>query len=108
MPSAYLDAYDSSGHPSRGTPPRPGADHLAGSPVNKAGLPAEEAVIYLRVSDPKQMATGTDYDPEGNSIPTQRRVTTSKADDMGVPVVQEYVEPGAQPPASTSGLSSSR
>ena len=54
----------------------------------------DEAVLYLRVSDKKQMNTDADYDPEGNSIPTQRRYANTKAGDLGVQVLREYVEPG--------------
>ncbi len=54
----------------------------------------DEAVLYLRVSDKKQMNTDADFDPEGNSIPTQRRHANTKAGDLGVQVIREYVEPG--------------
>ncbi|WP_407923396.1 recombinase family protein [Actinomadura rubteroloni] len=54
----------------------------------------EEAFLYLRVSSKKQMDTDADFDPEGNSIPTQRRIAQAKADAMGVTVADEYVEPG--------------
>ena len=50
------------------------------------------AVLYLRVSDPKQV--NTDYDPEGNSIPAQRKACTALAKELGLRVVDEYVEPG--------------
>ncbi len=51
-----------------------------------------KAVLYLRVSDPKQV--NTDYDPEGNSIPAQRKACTQLAGELGLTVVEEYVEPG--------------
>jgi site-specific DNA recombinase len=50
------------------------------------------AVIYLRVSTPSQV--NTDYDPEGISIPAQRSACEHKAEQMGVDIVDEYVEPG--------------
>lgn len=50
------------------------------------------AVLYLRVSTTGQVET--DYDPEGISIPAQRAACTRKAEQMGVTVVGEYVEPG--------------
>nr|WP_169731957.1 recombinase family protein [Glycomyces arizonensis] len=49
-------------------------------------------MLYLRVSDPKQV--NTDYDPEGNSIPAQRKACTELAGQLGLTVVEEYVEPG--------------
>ncbi|MGQ4272198.1 hypothetical protein [Nocardiopsis changdeensis] len=65
----------------------------------------DEAVLYLRVSDKKQMNTDADYDPEGNSIPTQRRYANTKAGDLGVQVFREYVEPGRS--ATSTAKSSS-
>ncbi|WP_156926045.1 hypothetical protein [Glycomyces arizonensis] len=53
---------------------------------------AGRAVLYLRVSDPKQV--NTDYDPEDNSIPAQRKACAALAADLGLTVVDEYVEPG--------------
>ena len=50
------------------------------------------AVLYLRVSTVSQVKT--DYDPEGISIPAQRLACQRKAEQMGVEVVDEYVEPG--------------
>lgn len=54
--------------------------------------PATRAVIYLRVSSASQV--NTDYDPEGISIPAQRIACQRKADQLGLTVVDEYVEPG--------------
>ena len=47
----------------------------------------------------RQLADGhrqvqTDYDPEGISIPAQRAACLRKAEQMGVTVTDEYVEPG--------------
>src|SRR5689334_4267610 len=50
------------------------------------------AVLYLRVSTVGQVQT--DYDPEGISIPAQRQACRRKAQQMGVMVLDEYVEPG--------------
>jgi site-specific DNA recombinase len=50
------------------------------------------AVLYLRVSTPSQVHT--DYDPEGISIPAQRVACQRKAEQMGLTVVGEYMEPG--------------
>lgn len=52
----------------------------------------KRAVVYLRVSSPGQVQT--DYDPEGLSIPAQRRKCLRRAKELGVAVVDEYVEPG--------------
>jgi DNA invertase Pin-like site-specific DNA recombinase len=49
-------------------------------------------VLYLRVSTPSQVKT--DYDPEGISIPAQRDACSRKAAQMGVEIIDEYVEPG--------------
>ncbi len=54
----------------------------------------KRAIYLLRVSDPKQMHTATDIDPEGISIPTQRACCDVKAKELGVIKVGEYVEPG--------------
>lgn len=55
---------------------------------------AEKAVLYLRVSSKKQIDTAVDIDPDGNSIATQREVSTRKADNIGAIVAREFVEPG--------------
>nr|WP_307850156.1 recombinase family protein [Saccharopolyspora sp. HNM0986] len=49
-------------------------------------------MIYLRVSSNRQV--GRDYDPEGISIPAQREACHRKAEQLGLAVVDEYVEPG--------------
>ena len=54
--------------------------------------PGTRAVIYLRVSSTGQVRT--DYNPEGISIPAQREACMRKARDLGVTVIDEYVEPG--------------
>lgn len=52
----------------------------------------KRAVLYLRVSDPSQVRT--DYDPEGLSIPTQRKICHTKAKQMSIEIIDEYVELG--------------
>ncbi len=52
------------------------------------------AVLYLRVSTPRQMHTAIDIDPEGNSIATQRETCQAKALGLGARVLAEFVEPG--------------
>ncbi len=54
--------------------------------------PAKKAVLYLRVSSQSQV--NTDYDPEGLSIPAQRRSCERKAEALGIEIVGEFVEPG--------------
>ena len=52
----------------------------------------KRAVIYLRVSSDKQV--NTDIDPEGLSLPSQRKRCEAHAASLGAEVVREYVEPG--------------
>jgi site-specific DNA recombinase len=52
------------------------------------------AVLYLRVSTPRQMHTAIDIDPEGNSIATQREACQAKAANLGAQVLAEFIEPG--------------
>ena len=54
--------------------------------------PGTRAVTYLRVSSRGQVET--DYDPEGISIPAQRISCVRKAEQLGLTIVGEYVEPG--------------
>src|SRR6184192_129173 len=51
------------------------------------------AIKYLRVSDRSQVET--DFDPEGNSIPTQRGASDDLARKRKLAVIDEYIEPGA-------------
>jgi site-specific DNA recombinase len=55
---------------------------------------AKQAVLYLRVSTPRQMHTAVDIDPEGNSIATQREACLAKAQGLDAAIVAEFVEPG--------------
>jgi site-specific DNA recombinase len=50
------------------------------------------AVAYYRVSTKSQMET--DYDPDGNSIQTQREDCHTSAERYGYDLVDEYLEPG--------------
>lgn len=50
------------------------------------------AVIYIRVSSSQQ--ADKDYDPEGFSIPAQREACVRKAENLGLQVVEEYVDRG--------------
>jgi site-specific DNA recombinase len=69
-------------------------DDPDGSPGGSvpASAKAETAVLYLRVSTPSQVKT--DYDPEGISIPAQRDACKRKAAQLGIEVIDEYIEPG--------------
>ena len=63
------------------------------SPLVASNLPkGTRAVLYLRVSSKGQV--DTDYDPEGISIPAQRTSCTRKAEQLGLTVIGEYIEPG--------------
>ncbi|HXZ71574.1 MAG TPA: recombinase family protein, partial [Streptosporangiaceae bacterium] len=50
------------------------------------------AAIYLRVSSASQV--NTDHDPEGLSLPAQRKRCRAHAKRLNAEVVREYVEPG--------------
>jgi DNA invertase Pin-like site-specific DNA recombinase len=54
--------------------------------------PGSRAVIYLRVPSAGQVKN--DYDPEGISIPAQRVKCQGKAEQFGLTIIDEYVEPG--------------
>jgi site-specific DNA recombinase len=62
------------------------------STVAEAVEPGSRAVIYLRVSSAGQVKN--DYDPEGISIPAQRVKCQRKAEQLGLTIIGEYVEPG--------------
>ncbi|GGF31448.1 hypothetical protein GCM10010922_03120 [Microbacterium sorbitolivorans] len=61
------------------------------------------AVIYLRVSSKGQV--NTDYDPEGISIPAQRIACEKKAQQLGLNVIAEYIEPGRSGTEMTKRIS---
>ena len=52
---------------------------------NQPSAPLNRAVLYLRVSHPSQV--NTDYDPEGISIPAQRRSCVDKARQLNLEIV---------------------
>ncbi|AOX46829.1 recombinase family protein [Microbacterium sp. BH-3-3-3] len=54
--------------------------------------PGTRAVIYMRLSSKGQV--NTDYDHEGISIPAQRVSCQRKAEQLGLNIVAEYIEPG--------------
>lgn len=68
-----------------------------GSPQTSQPVPnaqPQRAVLYLRVSTPRQMHTAVDVDPEGNSIATQREACLAKAQTLDAAMAAEFVEPG--------------
>lgn len=68
---------------------------LDGSAPPAVGQGAEgQAVVYLRVSDPRQMLTAIDIDADGNSIATQREACVVRAERAKAPIAQEFIEPG--------------
>jgi site-specific DNA recombinase len=63
-------------------------------PAEDGEAGVKRSIRYLRVSSKKQMDTDSEVDPEGNSIDTQRKVTSAKEREQGLLNVGEYVEPG--------------
>jgi site-specific DNA recombinase len=51
-----------------------------------------DAVSYLRVSSLGQVET--DYDPEGISLPAQRKAITTRAKELGAVIITEFTDPG--------------
>jgi site-specific DNA recombinase len=51
-----------------------------------------DAVSYLRVSSLGQVET--DFDPEGISLPAQRKAITTRAKELGALIVHEFTDPG--------------
>lgn len=76
------------------TPPQTqrGRGYARSLPPGAEATTTGRAVLYLRVSTPSQVRT--DYDPEGLSIPAQRKACERKAEQLGITVVDEYIEPG--------------
>ncbi len=66
-------------------PPDPDANKETTEPVGRA-------LLYIRVSSSQQ--ADTDYDLEGFSIPAQREACLRKAAQLGVQVVDEFVDRG--------------
>lgn len=54
----------------------------------------KHAILYLRVSTPRQMDTAIDIDPDGNSIATQREFGQRRADTLNAVVDRVFIEPG--------------
>ncbi len=52
----------------------------------------EQAIAYYRVSSAGQV--NTDFDPEGISLPAQRVACNERARELGVVLVDEYLDPG--------------
>ena len=75
-----------------------GLEHILNAPPGEApedghvGL--AQAVVYLRVSTPRQLHTAADLDEDGNSIATQRVETIRKVRELRATVAKEFVEPG--------------
>ncbi|MEV0772767.1 recombinase family protein [Nocardia salmonicida] len=83
MPDAWIQAYvTSSGSTSEDI-------SFASEDEAPAGT---RALLYLRVSTKRQI--DTDFDPEGISLPAQRVACLRKAEQLGLNVIGEYVEPG--------------
>jgi site-specific DNA recombinase len=57
------------------------------SPANRS-----DAVGYLRVSSLGQVET--DFDPEGISLPAQRKAITTRTKELGAVLVNEFTDPG--------------
>ena len=72
--------------------PRPGLADDRKFVGDDEAPPGTRTVLYLRVSTTGQV--NTDYDPEGISLPAQRASCLRKAEQLGLNVVAEYVEPG--------------
>ena len=51
-----------------------------------------DAVAYLRVSSLGQVET--DFDPEGISLPAQRKAIIARAKELGAVIVNEFTDPG--------------
>lgn len=75
-----------------------GLEHLQtawdDSPGNPTASLTAQAVLYLRVSTPRQLHTAADLDEDGNSIATQRVEAMRKVRELRATVVREFIEPG--------------
>jgi site-specific DNA recombinase len=74
-----------------------GLEHLYAKPPKLGSTPAAavaQAVVYLRVSTPRQLHTAADLDEDGNSIATQRVEALRKVRELKATVAQEFLEPG--------------
>ena len=61
---------------------------------NETDQAVAQAVIYLRVSTPRQLHTAADLDEDGNSIATQRVEALRKVRALQATVAREFIEPG--------------
>jgi site-specific DNA recombinase len=75
-----------------------GLEHLFATPASPSdeapGTGLAQAVVYLRVSTPRQLHTAADLDEDGNSIATQRVEALRKVREMKAIVAREFIEPG--------------
>ena len=75
-----------------------GLEHLFQQPPSSTdlvnGIGLRQAVLYLRVSTPRQLHTASDIDEDGNSIATQRVEAMRKVRELGATIAHEFVEPG--------------
>jgi site-specific DNA recombinase len=58
----------------------------------RATARGEQGIAYYRVSSTGQV--NTDYDPEGISLPAQRVASKERARELGIALVDEYIDPG--------------
>ena len=63
-------------------------------PMTAEAQSTKRAVLYLRVSTPRQMDTAVDIDADGNSISTQREFSLRRAASVQAVVDREFIEPG--------------
>lgn len=66
---------------------------MLGETIDISQIPkGSRAILYLRVSSEGQLKT--DYDPLGQSIPSQRTACHACAEERDLFVIGEYIEPG--------------
>lgn len=58
----------------------------------RPSIRGEQGIAYYRVSSTGQV--NTDYDPEGISLPAQRVASKERARELGIALVDEYIDPG--------------
>ncbi|MEX5635780.1 recombinase family protein [Parafrankia sp. FMc2] len=58
----------------------------------RPSIRGEQGIAYYRVSSTGQV--NTDYDPEGISLPAQRVASKQRARELGIALVDEYIDPG--------------
>ena len=75
-----------------------GLERLLAAPPSAASedgvVAVAQAVLYLRVSTPRQLHTAADIDEDGNSIATQRVEALRKVRELRATVAHEFIEPG--------------